>query len=197
MQNLNEGFWSSRYKSGLVGWDLGTPSPPLYQYLCQLDTKTIAVLVPGAGNAHEITAAWDLGFQNIHLLDFSLLPINNFLKKNPVFPKDQIHHQNFFEHSGSYDLILEQTFFCALDPGLRPKYAEKMFELLKPEGRVVGVLFDRSFSHVGPPFGGSSTEYRAYFEPFFKLEKFEPCYNSIPARMGSELFINMKKRLNR
>lgn len=197
MLQLDENFWSDRYQKGYTGWDIGSPSPPLYQYLCQIDTKTIDVLVPGAGNAYEIVAGVEIGFLNIHLLDISAVPIRLFLEKYPLFPKDQVHHQNFFEHSGSYDLILEQTFFCALDPKLRQRYAEKMYELLKPGGRVVGVLFDREFTQTGPPFGGSSKEYQVYFEPFFELEKFEPCYNSIPARMGSELFINMKKRLNR
>lgn len=197
MQQLDENFWSDRYQKGYTGWDIGSPSPPLYQYLCQIDTKAIDVLVPGAGNAYEIVAGVEIGILNIHLLDISAIPIKLFLEKYPSFPKDQVHHQNFFDHSGSYDLILEQTFFCALDPKLRQRYAEKMHELLKPGGSVVGVLFDREFAQAGPPFGGSSKEYQSYFEPFFELEKFEPCYNSIPARMGSELFIKMKKKLNR
>lgn len=118
MQNLDEEFWSSRYQNGYTGWDIGFPSPPLYQYLCQLDTKTLSILVPGAGNAHEVASAWDLGFQNIHLLDISILPIKEFIDKNPSFPANQVFHQDFFDHTGSYDLILEQTFFCALDPSL-------------------------------------------------------------------------------
>lgn len=193
MQNLDEIFWSSRYQNGSTGWDIGFPSPPLYQYLCQIDTKTLAILVPGAGNGYEIAAAWDLGFLNIHLLDISSLPINKFLERNPSFPREQTILQDFFEHQGSYDLILEQTFFCALDPKLRPKYVKKMAELLNPGGRLVGVLFDRKFDFEGPPFGGNATEYRKYFEPYFEFEKFEPCNNSIPERMGSELFINLKK----
>lgn len=193
MQNLDENFWSSRYQSGYTGWDIGSPSPPLYQYLCQLHTKTQSILVPGAGNAYEIKAAWDLGFLNIHLLDISIFPINKFLENNPSFPVDQVHHQDFFEHKGRYDLILEQTFFCALDPNLRLRYAQKMQQLLNPGGRLVGVLFDRQFSLLGPPFGGTASEYQTYFEPFFEFEKFESCYNSIPERKGSELFINLRK----
>ncbi len=191
MQILDEKFWSSRYLSGYTGWDIGSPSPPLYQYLCQLHTKSLAILVPGAGNAYEIGAAWDLGFLNIHLLDISKFPINKFLEKSPSFPKSQIFHQDFFEHNGKYDLILEQTFFCAIDPKLRPRYAEKMHQLLNPGGRLVGVLFNREFGTEGPPFGGTIEEYRTYFEPYFKFEKFEPCENSIPARKGTELFINL------
>lgn len=193
MLNLNESFWSSRYQNGHLGWDLGSPSPPHYQYLCQLHTKTLSILVPGAGNAHEVAAAWNIGFTAIHLLDISKEPINKFLEKNPSFPVSHLFHQDFFEHQGTYDLILEQTFFCAIDPTLRLEYVQKMHSLLKPEGRLVGVLFDRKFNSEGPPFGGSASEYRALFSPYFEFDKFESCYNSIPQRMGSELFINLKK----
>lgn len=193
MTNLNESFWSSRYVIGNTGWDIGFPAPPLYQYLCQLNTKSITVLVPGAGNAHEVAAAWDLGYLNIFLLDISVLPIEKFLKKYPSFPVDHAFHQDFFEHEGKYDLILEQTFFCALDPVHRSNYVEKVYDLLKPGGRLVGVLFDRDFQGEGPPFGGNAAAYRDLFSPYFQFEKFEPCYNSIPERMGTELFINLKK----
>lgn len=68
MLNLNESFWSSCYQNGYASWDIGSPLPLLYQYLCQLNPKTISILVPGAGNAYEVAAAWTLGFTNIHFL---------------------------------------------------------------------------------------------------------------------------------
>jgi methyl halide transferase len=193
MHNLDESFWTSKYIAGYTGWDIGSASPPLYQYLCQIDFRTVSILVPGAGNAHEVASGWNLGLLDIHLLDISDAPIKKFLETNPTFPRHQVHHEDFFLHQGAYDLILEQTFFCALAPNLREAYAKKMFDLLKPGGRLVGVLFDREFPYPGPPFGGSKEEYMAYFEPYFEIEKFELCYNSIPARKGTELFIKLRK----
>lgn len=190
---LGENFWSERYKSGLIGWDIGSPSFPLVQYLDQIENKSIRVLIPGAGNAYEADYAFRLGFSNIHILDISAEPLNQFRLKYPDFPKENLHHQNFFNHCSSYDLILEQTFFCALDPSLREKYSQKVLELLNPEGKLVGVLFDRTFDFQGPPFGGSKDEYLTYFVEKFEIEIFEPCYNSIPERFGSELFIKLKK----
>ncbi|MDX5339170.1 MAG: TPMT family class I SAM-dependent methyltransferase [Cyclobacteriaceae bacterium] len=193
MVDLDENFWTRRYEDGYTGWDIGSVSRPIDQYLCQIENKNLEVLVPGGGNAYEVAKAWDLGFSKVHLLDISEFPIKNFLERNPGFPQEQIHHEDFFEHQGNYDLILEQTFFCALDPKLRNSYAQKIHQLLKPGGRLVGVLFDREFMAQGPPFGGSAEEYQNYFKPFFKFQAFEKCYNSIPPRQGSELWINLQK----
>ena len=65
-----------------------------------------------------------------------------------------------------------------------------MKELLAPEGKLVGVLFNREFQG-GPPFGGNKKEYRFYFEGIFENIKIEPCYNSIKPRLNSEYFVTL------
>lgn len=190
---LDEKFWSERYELGLIGWDIGSPSLPLVQYLDQIENKSIRMLIPGAGNAYEANYAFRTGFSDVHVLDIAVEPLNQFRLKYPDFPNENLHHQNFFNHISSYDLILEQTFFCALDPSLREIYSQKMLELLNPGGKLVGVLFNRNFDSQGPPFGGSREEYLDYFAGKFEIETFDKCYNSIPARSGSELFIKLKK----
>jgi len=128
-------------------------------------------------------------------LDVSPLAKTEFLRRVPDFPQENFLLGDFFGHSGSYDLILEQTLFCALEPNLRPKYAAKMFALLKPGGKLQGLLFNFTLTEVGPPFGGSTAEYRGYFAPFFNIKQLEPCHNSIKPRMGNELFIDLEKPL--
>jgi len=66
--------------------------------------------------------------------------------------------------------------------------------LLKPEGKLAGILFNTDFDKEGPPFGGSAEEYKPMFEPFFKAITFAPCYNSFNKRQGTELFINLVKK---
>lgn len=100
---------------------------------------------------------------------------------------------DFFEHTGTYDLILEQTFFCALPPSLRKQYAEKMSELLAPGGKLVGLLFDREFELDGPPFGGCKCQYESLFNKYFDMLVFNLCYNSFSKRQGTELFIILQK----
>jgi hypothetical protein len=89
---------------------------------------------------------------------------------------------------------LEQTFFCALLPEIRKKYVSKMHQLLKPEGKLVGLLFNIPLNDNKPPFGGNESEYRSLFEEKFKIEKMETAYNSIPPRAGSELFFMVTKK---
>jgi thiopurine S-methyltransferase len=94
----------------------------------------------------------------------------------------------------SFDLIVEQTFFCALDPALRQRYFQKMGQLLKPGGKLMGVLFDDVLNNDRPPFGGSKKEYLSYIDSSFEIKTLETCYNSIQPRAGKELFMNLIKR---
>jgi thiopurine S-methyltransferase len=113
-----------------------------------------------------------------------------FSERIPDFPKAQLLCADFFDlKTGDFDFIVEQTFFCALDPELRNAYAHKVRSMLRKGGKLVGLLFNFPLTEAGPPFGGSTEEYLHYFEPLFESVYIEPCYNSIKPRLGSELFI--------
>jgi SAM-dependent methyltransferase len=190
---LSQHFWNDRWTNEQTGWDLGTVSPPIKAYVDQVTDKHIAILIPGCGNAYEAAYLLEQGFTNITLIDIAELPVRQLCERFlPEYdPRIRILHGDFFEHTGSYDLIIEQTFFCALDPSLRDAYVRKMSELLKPGGKLVGVLFNRDFEG-GPPFGGHIDEYRQRFAPYFQICILEPCYNSIAPRLGSEAFVLLK-----
>lgn len=190
MKKLSADYWSDRYRQSEIGWDLGTVSPPIKEYVDQLTNKSISILIPGCGSGYEGGYLYELGFKNLYLLDFAIEPLENFKKNNLEFPSNQLINGDFFKHEGKYDLIIEQTLFCAIDPILRIKYAEKISQLLKPEGRLIGLLFNREFES-GPPFGGNKEEYFHYFSTFFSEIYMDNCYNSIPPRQGSELFIQI------
>jgi thiopurine S-methyltransferase len=120
--------------------------------------------------------------------------LKNLKTRFPNFPANHLIHDDFFNHQGKYDLIVEQTFFCALDPFLRQKYADKMEDLLSEKGKLAGLLFDFELTDVGPPFGGSSAEYLKLFSEKFNINKLERCYNSIKPRSGRELFFIFEKK---
>lgn len=192
--NLNEQFWSDLYRNNEAGWDLGTVSLPLQAYIDQLEDNTKKVLIPGCGNSYEGEYLIKNGFKNTHLVDISPEAIKNFKDRVPEFPVDNLHCENFFDHKGQYELIIEQTFFCALDPILRKDYVQKMSELLVKGGKLVGVLFGVPKNIDHPPFGGSKEEYLKIFESYFNIDVMEPCYNSIKPRAGMELFIILSKK---
>lgn len=162
-------------------------------YFDQLTDKDITILIPGAGNSYEGEYLWNLGFKNVFIVDISKEPLHEFKTRVPDFPQDQLIHANFFDIEKKFDLIVEQTFFCALDPSLRENYALKMHDLLNGNGKLVGLLFNFPLSEQGPPFGGNKLEYLNYFENRFAFDVFEDCYNSIGPRNGKEYFIKLIK----
>ena len=69
-----------------------------------------------------------------------------------------------------------------------------MSELLKDNGKLVGLLFNTPLYQDHPPFGGNKNEYIEYFEPYYNIKIMELCYNSESARKGKELFIKLQKK---
>lgn len=195
MNKLDANYWQGRYADGQTGWDLGEPSAPLKEYIDHLTDLNLYILIPGAGNSYEAEYLFHKGFKNIYIVDFATAPLQHFAERVPEFPENQLIQNDFFELTGQYDLILEQTFFCAINPALRNDYVVQMHRLLKPNGILAGLLFDCEMDKEGPPFGGSKAEYEKYFSPFFELKHFESAKNSISPRAGRELFIECLKKL--
>lgn len=192
---LDKTYWSNRYRAGETGWDIGAVSTPLKEYIDQLPeaARERRILIPGAGNAYEAEYLWHKGFRRVYVADIAAEPLENFKKRIPEFPDSQLLETDFFDLQGPFDLILEQTFFCALHPSLRGEYARKMHELIVPGGKLAGVLFNAPMNADRPPFGGHAEEYRRYFDPYFRYKHFAPCRNSIEPRRGNELFICLER----
>jgi thiopurine S-methyltransferase len=195
MNRYTKEYWDKKYHENKTGWDIGYISTPIKTYIDQLKNKELKILVPGAGNGHEVEYLFNNGFKNVSVIDIAEQPLKNLKKRIPDFPKSQLIHSDFFEYDGNYDLILEQTFFCALEPKLRAQYVDKMYELLSINGKLVGLLFDFPLNvEKGPPFGGNLIEYIQLFFAKFEIRVFEKCYNSIKPRSGNELFFIFAKK---
>jgi len=192
--DLSGKFWDNRYLNNDTGWDLGEISEPLKKYIDQLPNKSIRILIPGGGNSHEAIYLFLNGFKNVFVVDFSITALNSIKQRVPEFPASQLIHANFFSINKRFDLVIEQTFFCAINPSLRDKYAAKMHELLVENGKLVGVLFEAPLNDTHPPFGGNKQEYITYFSGYFQIKKMESCYNSMTSRKNKELFIHLIKK---
>lgn len=190
---FDEAYWSGKYRQNTIGWDAGRITTPLKTYIDQLSDKDLRILIPGCGNGHEVRYLYDQGFTNVKVVDISHEPLKNLRPLCPDWDDNRFIVGDFFSHAGVYDLVIEQTFFCALPPQYRQTYANKMYELLVPGGKLVGVLFNIELGVTNPPFGGDKAEYRGYFDSLFDFRVFDLCYNSIKPRSGTELFINLAK----
>lgn len=192
MTKLSREYWDNRYREELTGWDLKRASRPICEYIDQVKNKSLKILIPGGGYNYEAEYFFKNGFQNVYIVDYAQTALERFKDRNPDFPAEQLLCLDFFNIEGTFDLIIEQTFFCAINPVLRNDYVNKINQLLNDKGRLVGLLFNRTFEN-NPPYGGSLNEYKDRFKDKFEINKMELCYNSEPSRQGSELFINLKK----
>ena len=192
--DLSADFWDNRYQTNDVGWDLGTISPPLKAYFDQLTNLDLKILIPGGGNSYEAEYLFNKGFKNVYVVDLSQTALDNLIARVPDFPSSNLILNNFFDLNMTFDLIIEQTFFCAINPSLRADYAKKASDILNVNGKVAGLLFDATLNTTHPPFGGSKTEYLGYFKPYFDIKIMDDSYNSIKPREGRELFFIIQKK---
>ena len=142
---LDGAYWEDQYKAKTTAWDLGEVSPPIKTYIDTLENKNIRILIPGCGNSYEAEYLLEQGFTNISVIDIAPTLVEVLKQKFENNSNIQIILGDFFTHSGKYDLIIEQTFFCALPPPMRQKYVWKMHQLLADEGILAGLLFNRTF----------------------------------------------------
>jgi SAM-dependent methyltransferase len=189
---MDEAYWTKRYQDNHTGWNIGYASTPLVHFINTAIDKNSTILIPGAGSGFEAEHLFKKGFRNVDVLDISPEPLAQFSNRNPEFPKKQLFQADFFSFQGQYDFILEQTFFCALEPNLREQYAKKMQSLLKPNGKLAGLLFNFPLTDIGPPYGGSIESYNRIFNTWSRFD-IAPCYNSIPPRNNKELFFIASK----
>ncbi len=193
MENKKD-FWQQRWFDNKTGWDIGYAAPPVAEFFDTIEDKNIKILIPGAGNGYEAEYLHMNGFKNVYMMDIVSQPLENFKERVKDFPGEHLLNEDFFKHTGEYDLIIEQAFFIAIDPKLRGEYVKKMKELLKPGGHLTGLLiFKDEPSPGGPPYIDTKEEYRRYFEGEFDIRKFEIAKNSIKPREGWEVFIDMVK----
>ena len=191
---INKDFWDDRWINQQTGWDIGYESPAIIDYMRGEENKNIKILIPGCGNAYEAKALIDLGFTNVTLIDISPTLVEAIQYKYKGIKQIHVKCEDFFELDEKFDLVIEQTFFCALDPFLRREYVTKMLDILTDSGKIIGLMFDIQFEKQGPPFGGSSAEYRKLFSDYFTISKMELSDHSIAPRKGTELFVELIKK---
>jgi hypothetical protein len=108
-------FWTTRYASGNIPWDLGGIPSPLKSFL-QNSLSLARVLVPGCASGYEIKAFHDAGYDVVGI-DFSTAAVaraKNILGKLA----ENVIVGDFFSHPflTDFNLVYERTFLCSMPP---------------------------------------------------------------------------------
>lgn len=192
-------WWSEIYRTEEEPrWDLGAPSHALAKFVPKMKLPRMRVLVPGAGTAND--AAWFAEQGHIvTAVDFSEEAIARAKAKFGHLQNLKFIRADIFElpdkMPGEFDLIFEHTCYCAITPSRRAELVRAWRRLLSEKGLLMGVFFvmDKTY---GPPYGSTEWEIRARL-----IKNFRPLYwtrlrDSLPKRLGHELFIYAEKLSN-
>lgn len=101
------------------------------------------------------------------------------------------------EYQLKFSHIFDYTFFVALDPGLRPKWAEGMKRNLIPKTGVLATLLFplspvtlKDEEAQGPPYPITLENYKKVLDPLgFEIIGIEKEINSIKPRQGKEILV--------
>ena len=191
-------YWEQFYKDNNIGWDLGGITPIFNNWIKKIDKKkTICVL--GAGNGWDALNFADIG-HDVVAVDFAPTAIKNIVKKTKkksinikalqldIFDLPS-YYQNYF------DIVIEYTCFCAIDPDDRENYIKMVNNILKHGGKFVGILFPliENLQNEGPPFYVDLKKTLLMFDNYLTRLICEKPSLSIKPRKNREAFVVYRK----
>jgi len=181
--------WQKHYDEDDLTWDIGEVAPPFVRLWEQGGIPRGRMIVPGCGQGHEVRFFADQGL-DVTGVDYARGAVERLqaeLDRQNI--PGRVVRQDFFEldstHDSRYDILLEQTFFCAIHPDQRSNYMETACRILKPRGWLIG-LFYATGQEGGPPFNTTDQDIRALFADRFQFLKLEKCDHSHGRREGKE-----------
>ncbi len=182
-------FWGERYQRGELNWDLGEPSPPFRRLHDDGIITPCRVAVPGCGSGWEVSWLAANGYR-VTGIDFAPEAIGHTRRR---LADDGLEAElvcaDLFDLpetlAGRFDLVLEQTCFCAIDPTRRVDYVAAVHGLLTPGGRLVALFYGHG-KEGGPPFTTTPDEVRALFSGCFRVDSLAVTPHSHERRRGEE-----------
>lgn len=190
--------WQGHYESDDLGWDLGHVAPPFIKLWEEGKLPVGKALVPGCGRGHEVVFLAENGFE-VTAIDFSSGAVTSLERSLEERNLDgRVLHQDFFDldnsHDGVYDLVLEQTFFCAIPPRQRPDYVLNVARVLKPGALLVG-LFYHTDQEGGPPYNTTREDIETHFSNHFIIHQLDKTSLSAEQRKDKEWLGILIKRV--
>ncbi len=136
-------FWEACYETDNDGWDLGGPTPFFQRLASEIPKGKICVI--GCGRGYDAVTFAEEGF-DVTAIDFAepaVLEARERARKDNVSLK--VLRENIFDLPevlhGKFDYVMEYTCFCAISPERRFEYDRVVWQLLKPDGQLLGLFF--------------------------------------------------------
>ena len=176
-------FWEKRFREDFTPWDAGRVPSGLERFL-RTEGK-LRVLIPGCGSGYEVRAFAAAGHE-VLAVDFAPAAVERAQAILGPF-SDRVRLADFFgsDLGASFDLVYERAFLCSLPRPLRPRYAERVAELLGPGGRIAGFFFFED-AERGPPFGLKPGELELLLGARFERTADSAVEDSIPIFLDKE-----------
>lgn len=189
------GFWEPLFAADAGGWELGRPAPPLATWFSEHSPKDMRTLVVGCGRGHEARLLARLGAR-VTAIDFAPTALAHArAATDPALAVDYQLRDLFTLAGGppAFDLVVEHTCFCAIDPARRDEYVDVVADVLVPGGALVGLFYAHG-RPGGPPFTTSRDEVAARFARRFDVVRLDVAAGSILVRHRQELLAELRRR---
>ncbi len=204
-------FWDAAYREERDGWDMGTPTPVFVDLLdrYEMDFRPLGgpdfsaldrpprVLVPCSGRGHDALHFAERGW-DVTAVDFSVEPLQWLhAEKGRLGVELQLLQADMFPLGETYpahfDMLLEYTCVCAIEPARRKEFLDFAAEVLRPGGLLLALLFPLDGRPGGPPFAIDPEEFKRDAERNFIFMHESIPETSVKPRRGKERLIVWKK----
>jgi SAM-dependent methyltransferase len=189
--------WDAMFRKGDKPWDLEGPSRTLVLLEAQArgpGRRSGRALIPGCGEGNDALEFAGLGY-SVTAADWSGQALRQLAQRAKGLQLEIATLEgDFFALKlapASFDLWVEHTFFCAIDPSRRAEYVRTAAAALKPGADLLGNFFvsrepltrlSLSDDGRGPPFLTHEPELRSHFERDFEILSLEPTPEPHPER---------------
>jgi len=177
-------FWEKRFRERFTPWDAGRVPVALEQFL-KAEPRDRRVLIPGCGSGYEVRAFAEAGFETL-AIDFAPAAVERAQRTLGAIAH-LVRLEDFFEFDidRPFDLVYERAFLCSLPRPLRPRYVQRVSQLLRPKGRLAGFFYFDD-GERGPPFGLKVGELETLLGDRFERIADAEVGDSIPIFAGRE-----------
>ncbi|KAF8708757.1 hypothetical protein HU200_030144 [Digitaria exilis] len=196
--------WSRCWEEGVTPWDLGQPTPAVVELAKSgtLPGDAATILVPGCGAGYDVVALSGPG-RFVVGLDICETAVAKAKQWSEAAAADgslfAFVAADFFtwEPPELFDLIFDYTFFCAFHPSMRPAWAKRMADLLKPNGELITLMYLAEGQEAGPPFNTTVLDYEEVLKSLgFVITCIRDNDVAVKPRQGLEKIARWKRLTN-